>query len=608
MRDREYFVEQESEREFYSKAESESDTEATCAIATLISQYIEKEEDLGGLQQYFEGIVAKESHAIELQAIDKLYQEVQDSYHETSTSDFVNRYKLEAGSGLKDLQEAVRLIGGLLPIYLRDELLDHIIAFIAHNLSRIDAYDYLSLTDDYGIVDDLVEWKGWGSFDNSSLKFSESAELLVASNKVTDGNIVRKADGKTEKQLTEQVLDKVNDKEPRNIKKQKGVNIWNHLTISRDNTSASNFAEEVIPALGTRVPRFGETAENSLRENHSTSGFQQYPIDHQRKRHLRWQAKHQELFRVEKEKTANLRTSKTQPSSKIGVMSSPQASDARKSSTVSSDFRSKEYSLSHSGTSPMPSTDDSDPGNVSVPSLHKANRHSPSADDDYEDLRNQIASLQAENQILKGKGEVLARVQVLYYVIDTMSNQYTAYLEEPNWTIRPDGDPNLTANSPVTDTEGFLNHNHDIAFVVGNYYQPLYQESEIHNATRAHLPLPRPKPGWEALTFYSKEMVKAAESFFGQVPDFLDNFPRFNIRDNIAAPYMFWYHYRGLDLIKGLNPAHKSLMLLVTSWIENNYKEQYDNAIDQLERGVVSKETIPFLFKPGGVIIREKGK
>ncbi|KAH7397602.1 AAA family ATPase [Cadophora sp. MPI-SDFR-AT-0126] len=223
----------------------------------------------------------------------------------------------------------------------------------------------------------------------------------------------------------------------------------------------------------------------------------------------------------------------------------------------------------------------------------------------YGQLLDRIASLEAENQDLKQTRQTLARGQTVNFILADSGTPSMAYLDEPNWSIGPKGEIILTAHFPVADINGFLRQKNDIAFVIARYYTPKTQEMEVQNASRAKHPLPMPKPSSEALTFLSKEMIDAAERFFARRPDFAQNFPQFNIRGPIPAPYLFWYHYRGTDAMQGLSPVQEALFRLVTTWIEDNYGEKYGLVEKQLERGVISQETVPFLFKPGDVIVWE---
>ncbi|KAI8630550.1 AAA family ATPase [Xylariaceae sp. FL1651] len=153
-----------------------------------------------------------------------------------------------------------------------------------------------------------------------------------------------------------------------------------------------------------------------------------------------------------------------------------------------------------------------------------------------------------------------------------------AYLEEPSWTIGSKGEAALIAHFPITNINGFLSQKHNVAFVVSCYYTQGGRESEVQAALRSEQPFPHPKPS---------------------------EFPGFNIRALISAPYLFWYYYRSSDAFSGLSTHHEGLTQLLTSWIGDNYGAKYNFVDEQLERGVISHDSMPFLVRPGDVLIWE---
>ncbi len=244
--------------------------------------------------------------------------------------------------------------------------------------------------------------------------------------------------------------------------------------------------------------------------------------------------------------------------------------------------------------------------NSETPTIKKLDLASSNQNEAYHKLLHRIASLEAENQSLKEPSESMTRVQILHFILAGSGAPSMAYTEEPDWSIGPKGEIILVGHFPITNVDGYLRQNSDIAFVISKYYSPKLQEKEVERATKAKQPLPHPKCSGETLLFYSKEMIAAAEDFFARRPEFAENFPVFNIRMHIPAPYLFWYHYRGSDALQGLSSSHEGLMRLVATWIEDNYGAKYDNVGNQLKRGMISQETVPFLFSPGDVIVWEK--
>jgi hypothetical protein len=98
-------------------------------------------------------------------------------------------------------------------------------------------------------------------------------------------------------------------------------------------------------------------------------------------------------------------------------------------------------------------------------------------------------------------------------------------------------------------------------------------------------------------------MIEAIEAFIAKRPKFRENFPHFNVRDALPAPYLFWYYNRSPQAFDGLSDLHRKYLNNLTGWIDSNYGDIYDRADKQLLRGVVSYESMEFLIKPGDVII-----
>ncbi|KAI4593478.1 hypothetical protein KJ359_009369 [Pestalotiopsis sp. 9143b] len=81
------------------------------------------------------------------------------------------------------------------------------------------------------------------------------------------------------------------------------------------------------------------------------------------------------------------------------------------------------------------------------------------------------------------------------------------------------------------------------------------------------------------------------------------NFPWFNDEGEIPAPYLFWYHHRSPTALDVLSAPHRKIMSLLTSWIEEQYAEMFYRVGNALNRGVVTGNTMPFLVKPGDVLV-----
>ncbi|KAK7990084.1 hypothetical protein PG989_010399 [Apiospora arundinis] len=151
----------------------------------------------------------------------------------------------------------------------------------------------------------------------------------------------------------------------------------------------------------------------------------------------------------------------------------------------------------------------------------------------------------------------------------------------------------------------YLRQRSDITFVVGYYYTPSTQEADVAEALLAKKDLPRPIPTSETITLHDNDMIAAVKEFLALQTRVSDDFPNLNIRDPIPAPYLFWYHYRSSNAIDLLGLEYRELMKFLTSWIEEHYASKYALADAQFSRRVVSQETMPFLVKPGDVLVWE---
>ncbi|KAK7921482.1 hypothetical protein PG985_009504 [Apiospora marii] len=229
-----------------------------------------------------------------------------------------------------------------------------------------------------------------------------------------------------------------------------------------------------------------------------------------------------------------------------------------------------------------------------------------------DDLLGRIALLEQENQVLKRTQPGIFRFEKLYFLPaqnnkpGTNAERMVGYLDEPSWVRLPSGHPVLRCNLPVNDVDGFLRQRPDISFAVAYYYTPSVQEAEVEKAILAGNALPRSVPTSEFITLHDTNLTAAVEQFLAMQPTFSNDFPDLNIRVSIPAPYLFWYHYRSANALDRLNPKSREIMEFLTSWIEENYSQKYALVENHLENGAISQETMPFLVKPGDVLVWEE--
>jgi hypothetical protein len=184
-----------------------------------------------------------------------------------------------------------------------------------------------------------------------------------------------------------------------------------------------------------------------------------------------------------------------------------------------------------------------------------------------------------------------------------------ACLVKPSWVLgaRDSGGTScsLRGNSPLADEKTYLSQRPDVAFVVYKYYRADYQLNEIQQAKAEGKPLPPPVPSREVIRLQSDKMRAAVDLFLSAQPSFDSDFPEWDSSMPIESPFLFWYAYRssGFGRVDTLPEPHRRQMKMLTGWIEDNYRGVYDEAEAQLHRGFVSASTMPFLYKPGEVLV-----
>jgi hypothetical protein len=593
----------------------EEDTEEPDGIPTALCRFIQEHDELELISKYFE----KTFH----QKIDHIFPRVLKEVksliepRKTSTAEFLDLYRGKTIEGHDDLRDEACLSALLLPSSIRDDLLRDL-----SDLNDRECED--SLTYDLDTLENIggfeLELKGkevanyhplpetsTPKTTKTSLINATTPETPIEPNQHTPAIRVAPSQQKIQEGYHK---DADHGLESGELRRRNLRRIWNHLTISRDKTSASGFAEQILSILRSSKQHIGDHQETQAENNPTSKATtlapeqlqqlvqQQQNIFHKHPRQdhllLADQSSRLGQIRLEISSQGNLRQLPDARNNMEGLLVPGLESKAETLPLhqTFSNLSDKEICTEKKPTS-IQHTDQ----------VSSVEQNGPS--NGHDELLNRIASLEAENISLKAQ-EIVAREQTLNFILTDDDTTLMAYLDEPNWVIGPKEEIILTAHFPITDINGFLRQKHDIAFVVAKYYSPKDQEAEVQSASRAKQALPRPKPSNEVLIFHSKEMIDAAEEFFARRPNFAEEFPNFNIRGHIPAPYLFWYHYRGPNAMRDLTPVHERLMRLVATWIEDNYGGKYDLVDKQLDRGVISQDTVPFLFKPGDVIVWEK--
>lgn len=195
--------------------------------------------------------------------------------------------------------------------------------------------------------------------------------------------------------------------------------------------------------------------------------------------------------------------------------------------------------------------------------------------------------------------------QVFYKI----KGQETTFLEKPSWVMP--GDKNTTielrGNSPIGDEVTFLQQKPEVAFVVYKHFIRHHQDKEIQKAKANGTAIPEPIPQSQTIILKSAVMIAAVDEFLNTQPNFHDHFPTWDSKAAIPSPFLFWYYYRSSPVLEAMQERNRSQMRLLGQWIDQNYSGLYAQAEELFTHGLVSESTMPFLIKPGEVIV-SKGK
>ena len=87
--------------------------------------------------------------------------------------------------------------------------------------------------------------------------------------------------------------------------------------------------------------------------------------------------------------------------------------------------------------------------------------------------------------------------------------------------------------------------------------------------------------------------------------------PKPRLREELHAPYHWYYYHREhvRHSICRMDEEHQEQTNLFVSYVETNFEEAHGEAKELFAKGLVSFETIPYLFEPGlDEVLHTRGK
>lgn len=186
-----------------------------------------------------------------------------------------------------------------------------------------------------------------------------------------------------------------------------------------------------------------------------------------------------------------------------------------------------------------------------------------------------ISMLESENRSLREPKPIDIDIghETVYFVHDERSTIPLAYQDEPTWVVGPRGEIVLKAHFPIPDVEAYLEQRRDVAFLVGKFYSLHVQEKDIKRAAREKKTLSPPKPSDETIRLESADMKDAMEASLATISSLEKDTDEFDSSAPISASYLFWYHIKSKEAFNGLSGLHRKHVEKLTEWIDRNYGE-----------------------------------
>lgn len=360
-------------------------------------------------------------------------------------------------------------------------------------------------------------------------------------------------------------------------KKSHSTRLWKHLTISRDETSASDFLHERLLILFLGREYLGEEQTGQAVDN----------IQHSKGPQQRQQ--------LHSFPTYPPKDTATEQGSLHHISLQKISLQHSRGNGSSLGFQ---IGKMHSSDQGSPKVGVEEDGNSSR-ALSFQHRQAAGC----------LTSFNSEGHRVDDGREAQYNWKVIHFFPAFRGQEPDGYLDKPAWTPGF-GDDNFTLKAflPVTNVEGYEKQA-GFDFTIHRYYSSESLLPELRRALATRQSPPDPSHYQEKLQLRSQQMREAVHEFLKLHPEFLKSYPSFDIRAPISAPYIFWYICRSQATLQALSTSHQDLMRTLTSWIDRNYEDQYAEAKHHFENGVVTLRTMPFLLCPGDVLVwKEKGK
>ncbi|KAK5271709.1 hypothetical protein LTR96_003536 [Exophiala xenobiotica] len=241
---------------------------------------------------------------------------------------------------------------------------------------------------------------------------------------------------------------------------------------------------------------------------------------------------------------------------------------------------------------------------------------------DLKKLQDYIELLQSQVKNLESSHKELlpSRIQVLHRIMQKHKDEHkgrtefewrlsSPYFDEPEWIQGQHDQRQLRCSLPVTNFELYLERNKDIAFIVYRDFHPA--PPDIAGSSSIDRPVKnagsvRPLPISETIQPIAQELIEAIETLLSSRDEYSSLLQEYKVSPELQAPYLTVYHSRkDLHTIReGLSPEPQKQFDLLLQYVTDQYGENYAAADSLFSESKISSENVPYLFKPGDVLVR----
>lgn len=181
------------------------------------------------------------------------------------------------------------------------------------------------------------------------------------------------------------------------------------------------------------------------------------------------------------------------------------------------------------------------------------------------------------------------------------------YLGKPEW-MHGDEEIKLIASMPVINVLDYIDRHPELLFLVfKDYVTDTYRDQATPTDEFYSLDvLPPPVSDTESILITSRDMRNAVEVLVEAYPDFYTVFPSHDFMEEIPAPYFFLFHMfpQWKENVSQLKIFDQGYVNTLFKYLQVVFVPIYEDTLKALASGKVSGKHIPFLVKPGDILVQ----